>query len=98
MKDPLRMNIMKKNLLMTEITMKKNPTKKTRIMKRKSPTMRTKTITKKSPMTRMRIITKKILMKRKKAPQMLTTAETARRLLTMPASLWEIPTYGAEPV
>ena len=98
MKDPLRMNIMKKNLLMTEITMKKNPTKKTRIMMRKSPTMRTKTIMKKSPMTRMRIITKKILMKRKKAPQMLTTAETARRLLIMPASLWEIPMYGAEPV
>ena len=66
--------------------MKKNPTKKTRIMKRKSP------------IKMMSIITKKILMKRKKAPQMLTTAETARRLLIMPASLWEIPMYGAEPV
>ena len=36
MKDPLMINIMNKNLLMTDITMKKNPKKKTRIMKRKS--------------------------------------------------------------
>ena len=65
---------------------------------RKSHTMIKNIIMKKSHMTRIRIIRRKILMKRKKAPQMLTTAETARRLLTMPASLWEIPTYGAEPV